>query len=123
MDLSRWGARVVAFSNDTPAQVETHQRRDHLKLELRSDAKLVAIKALGLLHQRGLPFKTFYLFGIPLGYPTPFKSMAIPTTVLLDEDGVVRWLDQATDYRQRSDSARVEAALNEAFGPPTDATS
>jgi hypothetical protein len=41
--------------------------------------------------------------------------MAIPTTLLVDEDGIVRWIDQADDYRIRSDTARVLTAAAEAF--------
>jgi hypothetical protein len=42
--------------------------------------------------------------------------MAIPTTLILDEDGIVRWIDQAEDYRLRGDRTRTEGALREAFG-------
>ena len=44
------------------------------------------------------------------------KTMAIPTTLLVDEEGVVRWIDQTDDYRMRSDPDRVFGAVQEAFG-------
>jgi hypothetical protein len=118
MTLSRWDVRVVALSKDTPAQVKAHQARDGLELELLSDAKLDVIRALGLLHRGGLEFATWTVAGIPLGVPSGFKDMAIPTSVLLDEEGVVLWIDQADDYRQRGDEARVAGALTNHFGPP-----
>ena len=42
--------------------------------------------------------------------------MAIPTTLLVDEGGVIRWIDQADDYRLRSSQERVLQAVKEAFG-------
>lgn len=43
-------------------------------------------------------------------------QMAIPTTLLLDEEGIVRWIDQADDYRLRGDRARTENALKRVYG-------
>ncbi|HEV2549386.1 MAG TPA: hypothetical protein VGU20_18860 [Stellaceae bacterium] len=31
----------------------------------------------------------------------PFRDLAIPTTLLLDEDGGVLWLEQTSDFRVR----------------------
>lgn len=47
--------------------------------------------------------------------PTGYKTMAIPTTLLVDEQGVVRWIDQADAYRLCGDERRVSQALAEAF--------
>ena len=44
--------------------------------------------------------------------------MAIPTTLLIDEKGIIRWIDQADDYRLRSDNERVMTAVREVFGEP-----
>ena len=37
--------------------------------------------------------------------------MLIPTTFLVDAQGILRWIDQATDYQVRSNPARVLAAI------------
>jgi len=42
--------------------------------------------------------------------------MAIPTSLLIDEHGVIRWIDQSDDYRLRSSNERVLQAVREAFG-------
>lgn len=42
--------------------------------------------------------------------------MAIPTTLILDEEGIVRWINQADDYRIRGDRERTEQALIDVFG-------
>ena len=53
---------------------------------------------------------------IPLGFTPSFKTMAIPTSLLVDENGIIVWIDQADDYRLRSDNARVLQAVEAAFG-------
>ena len=110
------GIAVVALSVDTVAEVRAHAERDGLGLTLLSDAKLQAIDRLGLRHDKALPFATFTVAGIPLGYPVRPKSMAIPTTFLVDGEGVVRWIDQAEDYRIRGDEERVRKAVEQHLG-------
>ena len=107
--------RVVAISRDTVAQAARQRARDGLGFDLLADPELAVIGDYGLVHTRGAIFETFFVLGVPLGYPTGFARMAIPTTLLVDETGTVRWIDQATDYRVRSDSARLEAAMAAAF--------
>lgn len=114
----RYGVKIVALSRDTQAQVQRQQKRDSLSFTLLSDPKLAVIRQFGLVHHKGLPFKTFHLFGIPLGVPRKPQSMAIPTTLIVDQDGIVRWIDQADDYRMRGDEARIRAALADVFGEP-----
>lgn len=112
--------RVIALSRDTAAEVARHAARDDLDLLLLSDPDLRVIRAFGLLHEKAGRFSTFEVLGVPLGFPTGKQGMAIPTTLLVDEGGVVRWIDQAEDYRIRGDTARIEQALAEVFGeaPP-----
>lgn len=116
--LERYGVTIVALSKDTPALAAAHQKRDGLTFPLLSDPELSVIKRFGLLHEGALEFQTFFVGGqrFPLGWPTGFQQMAIPTTLLLDEDHIVRWIDQADDYRIRGDESRTRAALLETFG-------
>ena len=114
--LDGYEVQVVAISKDTVAQAAAHRRRD------RADAAAAVgpgpghHRAFGLVHADGLEFRTFYVLGIPFGWPVGFRQMAIPTTFLVDEQGVIRWVDQATDYRLRGDPARIRRALQGAFG-------
>ena len=39
------------------------------------------------------------------------KAMSIPTSILIDEKGVVVWIDQSDDYRIRSSEERVIKAI------------
>ena len=115
--LDRYGVRVIALSKDDQATAQAHRTRDDLHFDLLTDPNLIIIKQFGLLHEGAIEFRTWFLAGhFPMGYPTGFKQMAIPTTLILDEEGVVRWIDQADDYRIRGDQARTEQALVEVFG-------
>ncbi len=120
-ELSRYGISVIALSKDTPKEVGIHKSRDHLSIDLLSDAKLKVIRQYGVEHHKGFGFETgsFKIFDVPLALKPSFKAMAIPTTLLIDEDGMIRWIDQADDYRLRSNNDRVMAAIREVFGEPT----
>ncbi len=109
--------RVVALSKDTVEQAAHHRDRDGLTLQLLADPKLKVIERFGLLHHKSVEFGiSFSVLGVPMGLPTGSKTMAIPTSILIDEHGVIRWIDQAEDYRIRGDERRVTDALAEAFG-------
>ena len=114
--FQKYGVRVVALSSDTPDRARFHLERDQLTLQLLCDPELRVISDYGLLHRRGISFRTFFFLGVPLGVPAGFKEMAIPTTILVDEKGIIRWIDQAEDYRMRGDEARIARALQDAFG-------
>lgn len=65
-----------------------------------SDRELKLITDLGIHNQ-----------GFHSGMPGEAKALPIPTTVLIDSKGIVRWVDQQANYQQRSDPSRVRAAL------------
>jgi peroxiredoxin len=116
--LERHRVTVVALSKDTVEQAARQRQRDGLSFPLLSDARLDVIKQYGVEHHKALEFSKggFTLFGIPLALVPSVKKMAIPTTLLVDESGVIRWIDQADDYRLRSNEQRVMAAVERAFG-------
>lgn len=118
--FDRYEVRVIALSKDDQATASAHRKRDDITFDLLSDPDLAIIKRFGLLHEGSLEFKTWFTIGnFPLGYPTRFQQMAIPTTLILDEEGIVRWIDQADDYRIRGDRERTEKALIDVFGQLT----
>ena len=95
-----------------------HKNQDKLTFELLSDPGLEVIRQYGVEHHHALGFTTgeLMLFGVPLAFNPSFKTMAIPTTLLIDENGVIQWIDQADDYRIRSNMDRVLQAVKSAFG-------
>jgi peroxiredoxin len=116
-DLDEFGVGLMALSKDTVDEAATHKSRDGLSLTLLSDPNLEVIRQYGVEHHKALGFKTgtFTLFGIPLAFTPSFKTMAIPTTLLVDENGVIQWIDQTDDYRLRSSEERVLQAVSGAF--------
>ena len=113
--LDRYEVKTIALSKDSVEIASQHRKRDGLSFTLLADPALKVIEQFGLIHQSGLEFKTFFVLGIPLGYPTGFRRMAIPTTFLVDRDGIVRWIDQADDYRLRGDVERIRQALQSVY--------
>jgi peroxiredoxin len=116
-DLEARGIRLVALSKDDVETAAEHKRRDGLGFTLLADPKLEVIRQYGVEHHKALEISTlsFTLFGIPMALVPSFKTMAIPTTLLVDEQGTIRWIDQTEDYRVRSGRARVLAAIDAAF--------
>lgn len=45
--------------------------------------------------------------------PPGLAGLPVPTTILADAGGVVRWVDQSENYQRRSDPLRVLAALED----------
>jgi hypothetical protein len=42
--------------------------------------------------------------------------MPVPTSILADANGIVRWIDQSENYQRRSDPEYVLGALREHLG-------
>jgi hypothetical protein len=45
--------------------------------------------------------------------PPGIPGQPVPTTILADADGVVRWIDQSENYQRRSDPEYVLAAIEQ----------
>ncbi len=107
----------MALSKDGLDDVAMQTKRDKLSFPLLSDPELKAIRQYGLEHHKAVEFSTarFSIAGVPLALFPSVKTMAIPTSLLIDEEGVVRWIDQADDYRLRSNEERIMQAVGKAF--------
>ncbi len=118
-ELQQFKINVVALSGDTVENCKMHKVRDNLTHTLLSDPNLKVVKQYGLEHQKALGGNSKYsftLFGIPFPMMMKFKSMSIPTTLLIDETGVIRWIDQSADYRLRANEQMIMAAVKQVFG-------
>jgi peroxiredoxin len=118
-ELEKHGVSIIALSKDTPQEAAVHKSRDGLSFPLLSDPDLKAIRTYGVEHHKALgqtrnPKST--IGGIRIGLaPFSFQAMAIPTTLLIEETGTIRWVDQTDDYRLRSSNQRVLEAVKSAF--------
>lgn len=116
--FDRFNVKIVALSNDEVAAAQKHQQRDHLTHEILSDPDLKVIKKYGVEHHKALGgdgVSSMTLFGLPFPTKMKYKPMAIPTSILIDEYGVIQWIDQAEDVRLRASEEKLLAALNASF--------
>jgi len=105
-ELDRRGIEIVTLSTDKPAEIAAGRGKHGLRAIMLSDADLAVTDLYGLRNRRSLaPGRERAL---PEVRPLP-----IPTTLLVDAEGIVRWIDQADDYQVRSDPERVLAALRQ----------
>lgn len=93
----------MAISADTPEQIRAGRAKHGAKVTLLADPELVVTKQFGLVNRKGLA-------------PGGLRHLPIPTTLLVDAEGVVRWIDQASDYVVRSHPDRVLAAIRTTIG-------
>ena len=47
--------------------------------------------------------------------PQGIAALPIPTTFLVDAEGIVRWIDQSEDYQVRSHPERVLGAIEQSL--------
>jgi peroxiredoxin len=86
--------------SDKPAKIKSGRRRHGLAAVMLSDPVLAVTDRYGLRNQK--------IQSGPPGKPQP-----VPTSILADANGVVRWIDQSENYQRRSDPDVVLAALRE----------
>jgi peroxiredoxin len=102
-ELDARGVQIVTLCVDSPEQIRAGRSKHGLRAVMLSDAELAVTDLYNLRNPRNFaPSKD--------GVPT-LRDLPIPTTLLVDARGVVRWIDQSTDYQVRSDPERVRAAL------------
>ena len=103
-ELRGLGLKLVAVSHDS---VEELRRFKHGR---DWDITLVADPTLEIIRRYNLQNRNF----TPKG--GPFRDMAIPAAILIDKDGKVLWMSQATDFRVRSHPAKVLSDVRAALG-------
>ncbi len=99
-ELDARGVTVVGVCGETAEEIRTKRVKHGLRAILVPDPQLVVTDLFGLRNPRNLAPRPGVVIPLP-----------IPTTILVDADGVVRWVDQSTDYMRRSDPTVVRAAL------------
>ncbi len=92
------GIQIVTLSTDTPEEIRKSRGKHGVQATMLSDADLSVTDRFNLRNQTNIA-------------PGGIRPMPIPTTFLVDAQGILRWIDQATDYQVRSDPSRVLAAI------------
>ncbi|MEE8151259.1 MAG: peroxiredoxin family protein [Nitrosomonadaceae bacterium] len=118
-ELDKYDIQLVALSGDSVEEAHAHKDHDNLNFTLLSNPDLSIIRQYGVEHHKALGADSkdigLTLAGIPLPTKFKFKSMSIPTSLLIDEKGVIQWIDQSEDYRLRASTEEVFKAIKGAF--------
>jgi len=97
---------MVTVSPDTVAETARMKAKYGFGMRMLSDESLAVADLYKVKHDKGLAAAPGRKIMRPL---------VIPTAILVDADGIVRWIDQTDDYRIRSDADRVLAAVKAAL--------
>lgn len=84
--------QVVTVSTDHPEEIREERHFHGLQAIMLSDPELIVTDAFGLRNQG--------FHSAPPGDDT--EALPIPTTLLVDRDGKVLWIDRSDNYQRRS---------------------
>ncbi len=99
-ELDARGIAIVTVCSDTAEQIRKGRGKHGLRATMLADPDLAITDRYHLRNPKNFAPKSGVI--VPL---------AIPTTILVDGSGTVRWIDQSTDYMTRSEPARVLEAI------------
>ena len=96
--------KILTISTDAPDELAKGHRKHKLGTTMLSDRELEVTDRFGLRNK-----------GIHSGPPSPnaAKALPVPTSLLVDSNGRVLWMDQSENYQRRSDPDYFLAALRE----------
>lgn len=103
-ELDARGIQIVTICTDAPAKIRAGHPKHGLQAVMLADPTLAVTNLYGLKNQA--------IHSGPPGVP----GLPVPTTILADASGVVRWMDQSENYQRRSDPEIVRAALRAHLG-------
>ncbi len=102
-ELDARGVQIVTVSTDTPDEIRRGRGKHGVRAIMLSDPDLTITDRYNLRNRINVT-------------PRGITAMPIPTTILVDAAGTVRWIDQSEDYQFRSDPERVLGATKAALG-------
>ena len=100
-ELDKRGIQIVTVCTDTPEKVKAGHPKHGLKATMLSDRALEVTNLYGLRNQ-----------AVNTG-PPGMAGQPVPTTILADADGVIRWIDQSENYQRRSQPDYVLGAIEQ----------
>jgi peroxiredoxin len=108
-EFEKLGVSLIAVSSDRVDELEPFARKHNWGIRLLADPGL-AIHCLYNVESRKFTPKR-----------GPFRDLAIPTTILLDKNGRVLWLEQTSNFRVRPQADMVLAKAKALLpGTPSD---
>jgi peroxiredoxin len=103
-ELDANGVELVTVCSDTPEQIRKGMGKHGSRAVMVADHHLEVTRLYGLENTA------------PKVKPPGVRGLPIPTTIFVDSEGIVRWIDQADDYQVRSQPDRVLGAIQSALG-------
>ena len=97
----------MTVSTDHPEEIQAERHLHGLQAIMLSDPDLVVTDAFGLRNQA--------FHSAPPSDDT--EALPIPTSLLVDSDGTVLWVDMSENYQRRSGPDVVLKALQAHLGP------
>jgi peroxiredoxin len=115
-ELSKFGARLVAISPQTPDQSLSTVEKAELDFTVLSDPGNRVAQSVGIVFQQSDDvLKAQHKLGLDLEAVNAEGSTQLPrpTVLIVDQDRVVRFVDVQPDYTARTEVTDVLAALGE----------
>ena len=103
-ELEEKGLAIVTLSTDTPEEIAEGRHRHGLKATMLSDRDLLVTDRFGLRN-----------LGVHSGMPGKAKALPVPTSLLVNSEGTVVWMDQSENYQRRSEPDYVRVAVRSNF--------
>jgi peroxiredoxin len=94
-EFEKLGVSLIAVSSDRVDELEAFARKQNWRIRLLADPTLAIHRLYNVQSRKFAPKRG------------PFRDLAIPTTILLDKDGCVLWLEQTTNFRVRPQADMV----------------
>jgi peroxiredoxin len=113
-ELARRGVALVAISPQAPDGSLSTQAKNELTFAVLSDPGNQVAKSIGILTAPSAEARAAQMeLGLDLTAVNAdgTAGLPIPTTVIVDSDRVVRWVDVHPDYTTRSEPGEILAAL------------
>jgi peroxiredoxin len=98
-ELDARGVKIVTVSTDKPGEIRKNRHKHGAQAIMLADPDLAVTTKYGLRNETNIS-------------PSGISALPVPTTFLVDRDGTVRWIDQSTDYQQRSAPGPVMAEIS-----------
>jgi peroxiredoxin len=96
-EFEKLGVSLVAVSSDRVDELAPFARKHKWRIQLIADPTLKIHRLYNVESRKFAPRRG------------PFRELAIPTTILLDKDGRVLWVEQTTNFRVRPQADMVLA--------------
>ncbi|MFO7653574.1 MAG: peroxiredoxin-like family protein [Candidatus Krumholzibacteriia bacterium] len=118
-DLSALGYQILAVSADRPAKLTAPVEEHDLEYQLLSDSTMAAARALGIAFE--VPdetvqkYKNDYNIDLEADSGETHHQLPVPAAIVLDREGMVRFIHVDPDYRSRIDPELLLAAARVAL--------